>query len=247
MTKIWAHAGASQDAPANTIEAFVLAIEQNADGIELDVHQSKDGEVVVCHDDAVDMPGGNRVLIRDLTLAELRRANVGDAEFGPASIPTLREVYELLAPTGLELNVELKHRSAPYPAFEERVLELQYASGMADRVVYSSFNHLGLVRVRELDPDADIAPLFEAALIEPWHYVRRLGARAAHPHFASLVPPGVIEGYADAGIAVRAWTVNDPADWMWLFAAGIDAVITDAPGRARRARDAVMDVFAPAR
>ena len=109
-TKIWAHRGASGYAPENTLESFELAIEQKADGIELDVQMTKDGELVVIHDETIDRTGNGTGRVQDHTLKELKALNFNKThpEYASAKIPTLREVYELVKPSGITVNVEMK-------------------------------------------------------------------------------------------------------------------------------------------
>ena len=109
-TKVWAHRGASAYAPENTLEAFLLAAEQGADGVELDVQLTKDGEMVVVHDEEIDRVSDGSGFVKDYTLAELKNLNFNKThlEYQNVKIPTLREVYEALKPTGMTINVELK-------------------------------------------------------------------------------------------------------------------------------------------
>ncbi len=127
-TKIWAHRGASGHAPENTLEAFELAVRQGADGVELDVQLTRDGELVVIHDEEVDRVSGVKGFVKDFTLAELKKLNVNRPcpKYENVRIPTLREVYELLRPSGLEINVELKTGIFFYSGIEEKVLELSW-------------------------------------------------------------------------------------------------------------------------
>lgn len=226
-------------APENTMPAFELAIEAGADGIELDVHLTADGHLVVRHDAVVDLPDGTSAPVRDLALEQLAAVDVGDQSSGPLRVPTLTDVFSLLAPTGLTLNVDIKNGPVPRPGIEDAVIAAHRGSGMSPRIVYSSFNHLTLVALSRREPGISIAPLYEEALVAPWDYVRRMGAKAAHPHYLTLALPGMIEGFRKAGIAVRAWTVNDPTQWGGLTGAGIDAIITDNPAAAVAVRDRV--------
>lgn len=219
--------------------AFALAVAEGADGIELDVHLTADGHLVVRHDPTVTLADGSSALIRDLTLRDLDAVDLGDSVVGAARIPQLREVFDLLAPTSVTLNVEVKNGPILYPDIEDALITAHRASGMAERLVYSSFNHVTLVALRAREPSVAIAPLYEEALVDPWVYARHIGADAAHPFFATLGLPGMIEGFAAAGVAVRAWTVNDLHDWRALIDAGIDAIITDDPAGAVAVRDAV--------
>ena len=142
-TKVWAHRGASAYAPENTLEAFLLAAEQGADGVELDVQLTKDGEMVVVHDEEIDRVSDGSGFVKDYTLAELKILNFNKThpEYQDVKIPTLREVYEALKPTGMTINVELKTGIFWYKDLEKKVLELTKEMEMEDRVIYSSFNH----------------------------------------------------------------------------------------------------------
>ena len=142
-TKVWAHRGASGYAPENTLEAFQKAIEQNADGIELDVQMTKDGELVVIHDETIDRVCEGSGWVKDFTYGKLCRFhfNKTHPEYEHAQIPTLEEVYALIKPTDLTINVEIKTGVVFYPEIEKRVLELTARMGMEERVLYSSFNH----------------------------------------------------------------------------------------------------------
>ena len=121
--KIWAHRGASGYAPENTLEAFKLAAEMGADGVELDVQLTKDGEVVVVHDERIDRVSDGSGLVAEYTLEELRQFNFNKMhpEFAEiCRIPTLREVLECLKDTGLTVNVELKTGINFYEGIENK-------------------------------------------------------------------------------------------------------------------------------
>jgi len=132
QTLVWAHRGASGYAPENTLEAFRKAIEMGADGVELDVQLTKDGELVVIHDETVDRTSDGSGWVKDFTYARISRFNYNRTHkegYERAMIPTLEEVYELLKPTGLTINVELKTGVVFYPEIEERVLDLTARMG----------------------------------------------------------------------------------------------------------------------
>ena len=125
-TRIWAHRGASGYAPENTLEAFKLAIDEKADGIELDVQLTKDKELVVIHDEKIDRTSNGKGYVKDYTLDELKKFNFnyGNEKYEEVKIPTLKEVYELLKPTNLIINVEIKTGIIFYEGIEEKVLKL---------------------------------------------------------------------------------------------------------------------------
>ena len=121
-TLVWAHRGASAYAPENTLEAFQKAVDLKADGIELDVQMTKDGTLVVIHDEMVDRVSGASGWVKDYTYEKLKKidVNLRFAQYGPQYIPTLEEVCELIRPTGLTINVELKTGVIFYPEIEEQ-------------------------------------------------------------------------------------------------------------------------------
>ena len=122
QAKIFAHRGASGYAPENTLEAFALAQQQGADGIELDVQLSKDGVPVVFHDESLKRVSGHAGMIKDFTLEELKRIPVsnGFAQYPEARIPTLEEALNLVKPGSMEINIELKTGIFWYPEIEEK-------------------------------------------------------------------------------------------------------------------------------
>ena len=143
MQVIYGHRGASGYAPENTLEAFELAAKMGVAGVELDVHIAKDGELVVAHDERIDRVANGTGLICEMTTAELKKFKFNNThpEYEEATIPTLREVYELLKPYGLKINAELKNGRIDYPGLEEKCIKLADELGMTDSVLYSSFNH----------------------------------------------------------------------------------------------------------
>ena len=110
MSIILCHRGASGYAPENTLEAFQLAMDMGADGFELDVHLSKDGELVVIHDERVDRTTNGKGFVKDLTFEELRSLDAcnGKTDYSGVCIPTLAEVYRLFANNDKLINVEIK-------------------------------------------------------------------------------------------------------------------------------------------
>lgn len=233
-TLIWAHRGARTEAPENTLEAFALAAEQGADGIELDVHMTADEEIVVAHDDTLERVSNGTGPIAAKTLEELKALDFskGFPTYSPARIPTLAEVFELIKPTGLTINVEIKSGTTVYHGIEPKLVKLAEMCGMSDRILYSSFNHYSLMILREVEPGARIGLLYNEALIDPHLYAQHIRADAIHPYYPTLMVPGTIEGCKRAGIKIHPWTVNDADAMRFLVNAGVDALITDVPKKA---------------
>ena len=183
-TKVWAHRGASGYAPENTLDAFRKAVEMGADGIELDVQMTKDGELVVIHDETIDRVSNGKGWVKDYTYEELKKFNFNKThlEYTKEEIPTLEQVYRLIKPTNLTINVEIKTGIVFYPGIEERVLELTERLGMKERVIYSSFNHYTIRKIKELDPQAKTGMLYEDGIIDAVDYACDVvKADALHP------------------------------------------------------------------
>lgn len=241
MTKVFAHRGASGYAPENTLEAFALAGEQGAQGIELDVQLTKDGEVVVIHDETIDRVSTGKGAVRDYTLEELRRFSFHNhkKEYEGVQIPTLREVLEQVKPGGMEVNIELKTGIYWYPGLEEKTVELVKAAGMENRVIYSSFNHYSVQKILELDGEAETAYLYSDVLLNVENYAKNTGVCGLHPAVYHLKMADFLESYRRSGLKVRVWTVNDEADMRQFIEKDLEAVITNYPDRALRVRDKV--------
>lgn len=226
--KIYGHRGSMGNYPQNTLLSFKKAIEQGADGIEIDVHLSKDGEVVIIHDEAVDRTTNGSGYVKDFSLAELKKFDAGQGE----QIPTLKELYQLLSGTGLELNIELKTYLIDYKGIEEKVLALTKAYGEGRKVVYSSFHLPSILRVKRLDDSANIAWLLEGMpfLPHPADYIQMLGLEALHLSRDMMLSKP--EHYKDVYNRIRVWTVNDEADMDALHKLGVEAIVSDFPDRA---------------
>lgn len=238
QSKVFAHRGASRYAPENTLEAFRLAMEQGAEGIELDVHLSADGELVVIHDETLERTTNGTGLVKEHTLAQLQalRADNHMEGFEAARIPTLRQVLELVRPGDMQVNIELKTGILWYEGIEKKTLELVKELGMQDRVVYSSFNHYSIEEVRRLDPTAETAYLFSDVIFEVEKYAARRGVKGLHPALWHVKMADFLTDYLQSGLAVRVWTVNRPEDMRLLMERGVDAVITNDPALALQVR-----------
>lgn len=229
----FAHRGASDQFPENTLEAIEAAI-PFVDGIEFDVHFSRDGVGVIIHDETVNRTTDGTGRVVDLTLAELKQLNAGacfKGSGGPVrtTIPTLDEVLALLAPTSVILNIELKTDTIRYPGLEAYTLERCRAHGIAsDRLIFSSFNHYSIATVRELDPAIETAILFPYPLYHPEQQAKQLGAKAIHPDYRRVTRDDVILAH-QAGIEVRVYTPKTAADVKQMMAIGVDAVIVNDP------------------
>jgi len=229
--KIWAHRGASGYAPENTLEAFAFAEKMGADGVELDVQFTKDRQLVVIHDERIDRVSDGSGYVSDYTLEELREFNFNRIypSCEHADIPTLQEVLELLAPTMLTVNIELKTGVNLYPGIERATVGLVHQMGMEKRVIYSSFNHESVMRAKELAPDSQTGFLCCDGILDMAEYAGIHGVTALHPAQYEMKYPGLVESCRKRGIKLHVWTVNDRDSIEQTVQMGVDAVITNYP------------------
>ena len=230
---VWAHRGASGYCPENTMAAFEKAVEMGADGIELDVQLTKDDQIVVLHDEWIDRTSDGKGWLKDYTLEELRQYNFNQThpDMGRMEIPTMREVFELIFPTELVINIELKTGIVFYSQLEEKLLALTKEMGMEERVIYSSFNHYSIKKLHELDPKAKTGFLYADGTMDMPEYAAAHGVDALHPALYNLQYPGFMEQCKKRGIRVHAWTVNEPEYIRLCCGVGVDAIITNYPDR----------------
>lgn len=237
-TKVYAHRGYSAIAPENSMIAFLLAM-KFSDGIELDVQLTKDGEVVVIHDETVNRTTNGIGWVKDFTLEEITSLNNGSwfsSKYQDQRLPSLRQVLDLLKNSRLELNIELKNSYIPYPRLEEKVIELVEDFGMEDRVILSTFNLESVHRLQQLRPHYQIAALYNMHVDSPWKYGELLGLKGIHPHH-SFVTEELVRECKKRNIAVRPYTVDDEAEMKRLLKLGVDAIITNVPPTLLRLRD----------
>jgi glycerophosphoryl diester phosphodiesterase len=229
------HRGASAREPENSVRAFERAARDGADGVELDVLCCKTGEVVVFHDDDLLRLAGRDQRIDALPFAAVREVTLS----GGVGIPTLEEAFEACGPE-LLVNVELKTaglRDPAVPALVDRVSAVLDRTGVARRVLVSSFSPLAVWHWQRRRPDVLAALLFEKEAALP---LRRawplplLRPFAAHPD-QRLCTPQLVARLHRAGYAVNTWTVDDPARLRELRDLGIDGLITNDPAAARAA------------
>lgn len=232
---VWAHRGASGYAPENTLAAFQKAVDLGADGVELDIQLTKDDQIVVIHDEMIDRTSDGKGWIKDYTLEELRAFNYNRTkpEYKHADIPTMREVFELLKPTGLFINIEIKTGVVFYEKIEEKILALTKEMGMEDRVCYSSFNHYTVTRIHELKPDAEVGFLYADGPIDMPSYGVKHGVNALHPALYNLQYDGFVKECKEKGLKLNVWTVNERPYMEMCCQYGVDAIITNYPDIAK--------------
>ena len=235
---ILGHRGASAEAPENTLAAFRLAVEQGADGVELDVWRCRSGEVVVHHDVDTARVAGVARRLGSTSWAELRRLDVGSwkgQRFAGERIPLLAEVLEAL-PSAV-VNVELKSTGWPDLALARAVAEILRDAGAEERCLVSSFDYVLLAAFRLAARGVGTGILFAAGRRWRWRAeaaLRTLCPRAVHPQ-AELATEAQVARWRGRGLEVNVWTVDAAAEVARLAALGVSALITNRPAVARAA------------
>jgi glycerophosphoryl diester phosphodiesterase len=232
------HRGASADAPENTIASFELALEQGADGIELDVHLSADEQPVVIHDFTLERTTDGAGPVGAHRVRELKRLDAGgwrDRRFRGQRVQTLQEVLERFRDRA-RFWIELKGGAAVYPGIEERVVSMVEIYDVVDQALVQSFDHAAIARVRTLNREIRVGALVAQAPLDPG--LLRPEAVSAICPGAPVLTEELLAVIRRAGLECYVWTVNEPALMDRLVDWGVSGIITDRPGllRARLGR-----------
>lgn len=234
-TQVFAHRGSKSNRPENTLAAFKEAVRVGADGIELDVHLTKDGHIVVIHDETIDRTTNGKGQICQLRLSEIQSYSAGawfNREYQNEKVPSLSEVLALLVDlnfTGV-LNIELKTDKIQYPDLEKKTSDLLLSQNYPFSHIYCSFNLDSLQRLSVLEPDAELCYLMTSSTQKiqkglDTSYVTHLNPRLdwlkKHAnHLKHLTKP------------LRPWTLNNDADIYFAFNHRVSGFMTDYPERA---------------
>lgn len=233
MVQIFAHRGFSGYYPENTMLAFQKVAEETvADGIELDIQLTKDGEIVIMHDEMLDRTTNGSGWLKDHTLEELKMLSVGvnvKGFFPHQTIPTLREYFTWLKTTKLITNIELKTSYFEYEGIEEKLIAMVKEFGLEDQIWYSSFNHYTVARIKKLMPEAKCGLLTDTWLMNIGEYAASQGAASVNARTYFCAKEGVAAELHAHNIALQAWTPNDAEMMQELVDAGVDVLITNYP------------------
>ncbi|WP_024984018.1 glycerophosphodiester phosphodiesterase [Brevibacillus borstelensis] len=234
---ILGHRGASHDAPENTCAAFSMAMEQQADGVELDVQLTTDGRLCVIHDHTLERTTSGFGPVGEKTMAELSALSAGawfSPEFSEQKVPELADVLALL-PEGATVNVEIKNGPAWYEGIGTAVAEQLCMWKNKLSLIVSSFDHQVLEEVHRREPALYLGLLYEARLYDPVAYVRSLPYPVYSLHlWHGLITAEIARQAHAAGLRVFAYTVDESEDVARLTAFGIDAIMTNKPREVRQ-------------
>lgn len=232
MTIIFAHRGASRQCPENTLSAYERAVKLGAGGIEIDVQLSKDGVPVVIHDRTLKRTTSGKGIVTETNYADLKKLDAGSwfsPKFQQESIPSLEEVLTFASDyPELWLNIELKYYREDDDQLAKTAIPMIKKFRSDKNTLISSFEHERLLEVHKLWSKVETAPLYKGNLHEPWHYAKKLKAKAIHPHFKSI-HSSLIKTVQSHGINVRPYTINEEK-WLRQFLEWeVDGLMTDVP------------------
>lgn len=220
----YAHRGASHYAPENTMMSFYLGMQMGANGIETDVHRSKDGVIMLFHDDTLDRVTGQTGAIKDYTLAELEQFRVRKGELTD-KIPTFEDFMQHFAFRDITFAIELK-QSGVY----RETADLIYRYGIENKTVITSFKYEEILKMREYASDLKTGYLTSVVTEELLSDMRQQGIGELCPR-ATLLTPEKVAYWHNLGFSVRAWGVSDEAIMKYAFDCGIDGMTVNFPDK----------------
>lgn len=242
MSLVLGHRGASAYAPDNTRSAFELAVQMGADGVETDIHVTKDGIPVIQHNYEIDRNSNGHGYVEEMTYDELLQFDFGSwkgEQFKGEKILTLDECLAIADKSMRLINLELKQTMHTDSRIVEKTLELVKKYKMTDRVMLSSFDHKLMQQAQLLCPEILIGALYDEQevkqnniyeiLKDAPQYVADLGFDFANPHVDYLCEEGIVEKFTQKGIGVAVWTVDKPYIAQQCAQRGVKCIITNKP------------------
>lgn len=228
-TKIFAHRGYSEIYPENTMMAFSKAIEVGADGIETDVQMTKDGVLVLIHDEQIDRTSNGIGLVKDISYSELLNYDFGEwknRSYSGQRIVTLDEMLKLIKKYDVELNIEIKNNIIKYHGIEDKIIDLIRKYDIENKILISSFNHESIQRIKTLNTEIRCGVLCYSNFIDPHEYVRKLGVDTYHPMYRTLSTK-IIKDLERYNIPIYTYTVDEENDIKRLIEAKVECIITN--------------------
>ncbi len=230
LPAIVAHRGGKRWAPENSMAAFAASVEAGVDGIELDIHKCKSGELVVIHDDTLERTTNGKGYVKDKTWAELKDLDCGswyDKSFKNERLPLLKDVLKLVDGK-LTINIEIKNCPMNYPGIAEDLLKLLADYKYPDKIVISSFDHKVLKTIAAREKKYKLALLGDSVIHDLGKYAATVGAKAWNPAFDCVRDDTVSDAHKN-NLEVNTWTVNDSEGFARAVKLKVDSIITDDP------------------
>ena len=219
------HRGAKGYLPENTLSSFQKAMELNCDGIELDVHLSVDGEIIVIHDETVDRTTNGNGIVSEMSLSEIKALRIE----GKHQIPTLAEVFELVNKKCF-INIELKSESTVEPVIKLIEKYVSEKGWNYKHFLVSAFEWNHLKKIHHINPKIKLGVLTETDLHLAIAFAETIKADSVHPDFHLLTAENTRQ-MQQKGFKVFPWTVNEPSDIQKIKSFKPNGIITDFPDR----------------
>ncbi|MET0760366.1 MAG: glycerophosphodiester phosphodiesterase family protein [Flavobacterium sp.] len=230
-----AHRGAKAYASENTLVAFQKAIDMHVDGIELDVHLCKTGELIVMHDFSVDRTTNGMGLVHELSFQEIKTLRINNPfDMRPVAelaqqIPTLTEVFELVNQKCL-INIELKGAAMAKPVMDLIAFYINEKHWKYDQFLISSFDWVTLLDIHLADSKIPLGVLTESDLNLAFAFAKFINAQSIHSYYHLLTKENTAK-MQEEGVQVFAWTVNEPEDIQKIKSFNVNGIISDFPDR----------------
>lgn len=220
----YAHRGASQYYPENTLSAFYAGLQMGANGIETDIHCTKDGVLVLFHDDELDRVTDGTGIISDYTYAELMRLRVFNRQRDFIDrIVTLEDFLKYFSFRDLTFAIELKQDGV-----EKETIDMLEAFGLREKTILTSFNYESICNAKKYDPRYRVGYLYEEDEKNPVEKVQAIGGEELCP-LAELLSREMVEEYHGMGFSVRPWGIYTPAIMETVCAYGVDGMTVNFP------------------
>lgn len=231
MVKNIAHRGFSSKYPENTMLAFEKALQAGCDGIELDAHISKDGELVIIHDENIARTTNGKGLVKDYTIQELKQFDasaefVGVYGFNP--IPTLNEYFSYIKDKNIITNIELKNGIILYDGIEKQIIDMADKYNLLDKIILSSFNHYSLLKCKKINPKVKCGFLVGCWMHNVGNYTKSHSVEYIHPRYQNLTDK-VLSEIKNNNIGINTWTVNSVDVMKDIIAKDVNGIITNRP------------------
>jgi glycerophosphoryl diester phosphodiesterase len=239
--KIIAHRGASGHAPETTLEAYRLALQMGADGVEMDVRRLRDGTMVAIHDPNIKRTTNGKGKISEITLAQVKTLDAGSwfnkaypkkarTEYVGLKVPTLQEIIDLIKESSAELYMEIKDAERYKPCLEPSLLSIVIDNVMEKRTRFLSFSAQSICRIKALDASIRTGLLISTPGGNPVQQALRVSAdELAIQH--NLATHALIDVAHNNGLSISVWTVDEQKDFQRVIRLGVDGIITNYPDR----------------
>lgn len=238
VTEIIAHRGASCAAPENTFPAFDLAYQMGAEGIETDVHMTKDGVPILIHDATLDRTTNGKGYIKDYTWEQLKLFDAGytySINFVGTPIMSLEQLLKWISNKNMRLNIELKNNNMEYPNMEKTIYEMINDYKMQERTILSTFNQESIVRLKKWTKNIELALLASKKQKGLVSLAKNIGANALHIKF-DLLNKSIVKECHKNQMSIRVFTVNKKSAMHKCYQLGCNGIFTDMPKKAKWVR-----------